>query len=103
MYGWVDVAHDYHARRVSVKVPLSETPLNDHAVVGAFSFRRARDFLRAASLTITLNKRTRGEFYVDEVMNQVIGAGLRVGVLEVASYIGWGTPDDYERNRGYAG
>jgi NDP-sugar pyrophosphorylase family protein len=99
MYGWVDLSADGAVRRVSVKVPLSDTPLNDHAVVGAFSFRRAADFVAAAQETIAFDRRVRGEFYMDEVMNQVVAAGLRVGIVEVAEYIGWGTPDDYERNR----
>jgi dTDP-glucose pyrophosphorylase len=99
MYGWVDVDADVQVRRVSVKIPLSDTPLRDHAVVGAFSFRRASDFVSATRRTIELDRRTRGEFYMDEVMNQVVDAGIRVGVLEVAEYIGWGTPADYERNR----
>lgn len=96
MYGWVDVGADGVVRRVSVKVPLSESPLADHAVVGTFSFRRAGDFLRAAHRNIALDRRVRGEFYVDEVMNDAIALGTRIGILEVDRYIGWGTPADYE-------
>ena len=96
MYGWVDVAPEGTVRRVSVKVPISDTPLLDHAVVGTFSFRRAADFVAAARRTITLDRRVRGEFYVDDVMNDVIAMGVRTGVLEVARYEAWGTPADYE-------
>lgn len=96
MYGWVDVAPDGAVRRVSVKVPISATPLRDHAVVGTFSFRRAADFVAAAKQTISLDRRVRGEFYVDDVMNDVIALGVCTGVLEVARYEAWGTPADYE-------
>ncbi len=96
MYGWVDVGTDGVVRRVSVKVPISDTPLDDHAVVGTFSFRRAGDFLRAAHRNVELDRRVRGEFYVDEVMNDAITLGTRTGVLEVREYVGWGTPADYE-------
>ena len=98
MYGWVDVGTDGTVRRVSVKVPISETPLADHAVVGTFSFRRAGDFLRAAHRLVALDRRVRGEFYVDDVMNDAIALGTRTGVLEVGAYVGWGTPMDYERH-----
>ena len=96
MYGWVDVNPDGLVRHVSVKVPISDTPLDDHAVVGTFSFRRAGDFLRAAHRNVALDRRVRGEFYVDEVMNDAIALGTRTGVLEVREYVGWGTPADYE-------
>jgi hypothetical protein len=99
MYGWVDVGPDGVVRRVSVKVPISATPLQDHAVVGTFSFRRAGDFVRAAHRNVALDRRVRGEFYVDEVMNDAIALGTRTGVLEVAEYVGWGTPADYENYR----
>jgi dTDP-glucose pyrophosphorylase len=98
-YGWVSVDGDGWATGVSCKVPLSDDPLNDHAVVGAFSFRRAGDFKAAAARTIALNRRVNGEFYLDVVADQAIRDGMRVGVLEVASYVCWGTPEDLERYR----
>ncbi len=100
MYGWVDVGSDGVVRRVSVKVPISETPLEDHAVVGTFSFRRAGDFLRAAHRLVNADRRVRGEFYVDDVMNDAIALGTHTGVLEVREYVGWGTPLDYDRYLG---
>ena len=96
MYGWVDVAGDGRVRRVSCKVPLSDTPLRDHAVVGAFSFRAAGDFLRSAERTIALDRRINGEFYLDVVLDQAAHDGLDVRVLEVDRYICWGTPADLE-------
>jgi hypothetical protein len=39
MYGWVETFQDsVRAKRVLCKIPLSETPMNDHAVIGAFTF-----------------------------------------------------------------
>ena len=32
------------AKKVSCKVPISDTPTKDHAIVATFWFRRARDF-----------------------------------------------------------
>lgn len=96
MYGWVDADAAGSVRRVSVKVPLSDKPINDHAVIGAFTFKRAGDFVAAAEAMIRANRRIRNEFYVDEVMNVAVEQGLRVKVFEVDRYICWGTPRDLD-------
>ncbi|MDG0794538.1 hypothetical protein OMP38_29630 [Cohnella ginsengisoli] len=40
MYGWIDVDAAGSVKRVSVKVPISDNPGRDHAVVGAFCFKK---------------------------------------------------------------
>jgi dTDP-glucose pyrophosphorylase len=95
MYGWVAVGPDGRsATRVSCKIPISTTPMEDHAVIGAFTFKRASDFIRSAEALIAANRRINNEFYVDEAMNVAIESGLRVKVMEVHHYICWGTPQD---------
>ena len=94
MYGWVRVDRDSSALEVSCKIPLSETPLDDHAVIGSFSFRRAADFLDAADELIRQDRRIHHEFYIDVAMQVAIEHGLRIKVFEVDRYIGWGTPQD---------
>ena len=98
MYGWVAVDADGRVTGVSCKVPLSDRPMEDHAVIGTFSFRRAADFLRAAERTIALDRRVNGEFYLDVVLDQAVSDGLDVRVLEVERYVCWGTPEDLEAN-----
>ena len=70
--------------------------MNDHAVIGAFTFKRAKDFVIAAETMILTNRRIKNEFYVDEVMNVAVEQGLRVKVFEVQHYICWGTPRDLD-------
>jgi dTDP-glucose pyrophosphorylase len=94
-YGWIRAAGDV-ATGVSIKQPISDTPMKDHAVVGTFWFRRGKDFVSAAEAMIALNDRINNEFYVDQVFKYLIDLGLRVRVLEVSRYICWGTPDDYD-------
>jgi dTDP-glucose pyrophosphorylase len=96
MYGWVDADAAGRVRRVSVKVPISDKPMNDHAVIGAFTFKRAGDFVNAAEAMIRANRRIKNEFYVDEAMNLAVEQGLRVKVFEVEHYICWGTPRDLD-------
>ena len=52
MYGWVDADAAGRVRRVSVKIPISDKPMNDHAVIGAFTFKRAKNFVDAAEAMI---------------------------------------------------
>jgi len=94
-YGWVVTDENMNATKVSVKVPISDKPMNDHAIVGAFWFAKGKDFVEAAERMIAKNRRINNEFYVDECINEVIEAGKRVKVFEIDYYICWGTPNDY--------
>lgn len=93
-YGWVDVDMQNRVRRVSVKIPISDDPIHDHAVVGAFWFRHGKNFVAAAEDMITKNRRINNEFYVDECINNAIALGVNVSVFEIEKYICWGTPQD---------
>jgi dTDP-glucose pyrophosphorylase len=97
MYGWVQVERGGNrVIRVSVKIPLSGSPMNDHAVIGCFSFRRVAVFRHAVESMMKAGRRIRNEFYIDEAMNMAIELGYRVSVFEVDSYVCWGTPGDFE-------
>tara|TARA_B110000902_G_scaffold264972_1_gene347890 strand:+ start:3683 stop:4441 length:759 start_codon:yes stop_codon:yes gene_type:complete len=93
-YGWVEINDRNEAKKVSVKVPISKNPISDHAIVGAFWFQKGKYFVEAAEKMIAKNRRINNEFYVDECINDLIEAGLRVKVFEVDKYICWGTPND---------
>jgi len=93
-YGWVDVDETGQARKVSVKVPISTNYSSDHAVVGAFWFKKGQLFVTAAESMIAKNRRVNNEFYVDEAINELIELGYKVKVMEIEKYICWGTPND---------
>ncbi|HVE44356.1 MAG TPA: nucleotidyltransferase [Gammaproteobacteria bacterium] len=95
-YGWVSVDDQNNALAMSVKQAISQQPLEDHAVVATFWFKRGSDFVRAAEAMIAADDRIHGEFYVDQVMQHAIDAGLKIKVFEIQRYIGWGTPLDFE-------
>ncbi len=99
MYGWVNTDENgslIKATGVSVKKAISDTPEQDHAIVGTFYFRQAGLFKQALEKLVTDNTRINGEFYVDSLMGELIEMDYKVAVFEVDSYIGWGTPNDYE-------
>lgn len=96
MYGWVATDSEDKVRRVSCKVPISTTPMQDHAVIGAFSFRRADIFLKSAQAMIDRDRRVGAEYYIDVALDVAIELGYKVRVLEVDQYICWGTPQDLD-------
>ena len=93
MYGWVKADTNGNVTGVSVKKALSR-PDADPAVTGAFTFKKASDFVHAAERMISRNHRVNGEFYVDECINDALELGLRGAVFDVEAYLCWGTPDD---------
>ncbi|MBL7196559.1 MAG: NTP transferase domain-containing protein [Candidatus Omnitrophica bacterium] len=94
MYGWIKVDERQEAKGISVKVPISDNPYQDHAVVGTFYFKKAKFFIDALERLRKDNIKINGEFYVDSCVNELIKMGRKVKVFEVDSYICWGTPVD---------
>lgn len=96
MYGWVKVDNGSNATGVSVKVPISEDPFNDHAIVGTFYFKSKKLFNQALKNLIDKDIKVNNEYYVDSMMGELVELGCNVKVFEVEDYICWGTPNDYE-------
>ncbi|MSS64506.1 glycosyltransferase family protein [Velocimicrobium porci] len=95
-YGWVEVDESNKITGLSIKKAISDTPMEDHAIVATFWFKHGSDFVRAAEKMIAENDRINNEFYVDEVIKHTLELGLDARVFEIDRYIGWGTPKDYE-------
>lgn len=93
MFGWIDADASGRINRISTKVALND-PSRDPVVVGAFTFRRAGDFVRAAERMIARDGRVNGEFYVDTAINDALDLGLTCRLFEIDAYLCWGTPDD---------
>lgn len=72
--------------------------ISDLATVGLYYFRRARDFIDAATDMIAHNDRSNNEFYVCPVYNYMIRQGAKIGVYRVApdAMHGIGTPPDLD-------
>ncbi len=97
MYGWVQTEpKTTKATHVSCKIPISENPMSDHAIIGAFTFKKAKFFFDSVSDMIDSNFRINNEFYVDVASDFAIKSGLNIHVHEVDQYICWGTPQDYQ-------
>ena len=81
---------------LSIKKAISDTPMNDHAIVATFWFKEGSIFVKSAEKMIQENDRINNEFYVDSVISHLLDLGYSAKVFEIDRYIGWGTPKDYE-------
>ncbi|MFN7821692.1 MAG: hypothetical protein ACK5PO_01900 [Bacteroidota bacterium] len=97
MYGWVLCNPITQlVQKVSCKTPVTQSPQNDPAIIGCFSFKRAEIFFQAVERMIINKDTINNEYYVDVSMNHLINLGSKVYQLDVLQYICWGTPADYE-------
>jgi NDP-sugar pyrophosphorylase family protein len=96
MYGWVKTDEKENAVSVSVKVPISDDPYNDHSIVGTFYLKKVEYFNKALQRLISNDIRVNDEYYVDSLMGELIKLGLNVKVFQIYDYVCWGTPNDYE-------
>ena len=96
MYGWVSIDDKGKAEGISCKKPISNNPINDHAIVGAFSFKKAESFIKFTMEMIAKNRRVNGEYYLDIVLDECIKSRLNVAPFLITKYIGWGTPKELQ-------
>jgi NDP-sugar pyrophosphorylase family protein len=94
-YGYLETDSNDRITGVSVKKPISDCPMSDHAIVGAFFFKKTSDFFEALSDLVEANRRVNGEFYIDNMMGVLAESGKCYKAFEVP-YESWGTPNDYK-------
>ena len=95
-YGWMIADDEGNITDTSIKKAISDTPMDDPAVVATFWFKKAKIFLEATKKMIAGNDRINGEYYVDQVAKHVLDLGYSAKIFDIDRYVGWGTPADYE-------
>lgn len=95
-YGWMITDGKGNITGTSIKKAISDTPMEDPAVVATFWFKKANVFLEATEKMIRENDRINGEFYVDQTVKHVLDLGYKAKIFDIDRYVGWGTPADYE-------
>lgn len=95
-YGWLGTDNNNNVNLVSVKKSISSTPLNDHAIVGNFWFKKFSYFVDCYDEMARQDDRINNEFYVDQMMEYAVKKGLRTKVFEINKCLCWGTPNEYE-------
>ena len=71
-------------------------PISDEATVGLYYFRQAKDFFSGAEAVLLKGLRTKEQFYVSSVYNELILQGKRIGChrLPDGAVYKLGTPED---------
>ena len=93
MFGWVETDEAGAVTGVRVK-QAPDDPATAPMIVGAFTFRRAGDFLTAYNHLRDRDERVNGELYADSMIADALALGMTVGLFEIDHYLGWGTPKD---------
>ena len=96
MYGYVKVDKNSAIQKISCKKIISKLPWNDHAIIGAFTFKRAEIFLKYTKELLLSNNKINNEYYMDTVAENCVNSGINAKVHLVKKYYGWGTPSDLE-------
>lgn len=95
-YGWMIADEQGNITGISIKKAISDTPMEDPAVVATFWFRKAKIFTEATKRMIEQDDRVNREFYVDQTIKHVLELGYKAKIFDIDRYVGWGTPADYE-------
>ena len=82
---------------MSVKIPVSDDPFYDHAVVATFWLKSAKVLYEAIRLMMVKEIKTNNEYYLDNlplVMNMLEKKSI---IFDVDLYVGWGTPEELHK------
>lgn len=71
-----------------------KTVISNHATAGYYYFRWVSDFRHYAALSMDLNIRTNGEFYLAPIYNIFVEHQKRIGIYQIKpwEFVGLGTP-----------
>lgn len=91
-YGWIDTDEKGFIKKVQYKVPLSDNPLEDHAIVAWFTYKKAKTCFDNIKEMIEKNLKSGHEFSLDELTNVLISKNIKVKIFEIDTFLSWGTP-----------
>lgn len=80
---------------ISVKKPLNDNFMKDHATTGMFWFRHANIFLRSLEIFLSKDGTLLEKNVVDAVIQTCLEGGFKISYLDVRFFC-WGTPEEYE-------
>lgn len=71
-------------------------PKDSYVFISCMIYKNKDILQKSIESLINRNARTNGEFYIDESINDSIKLGYKVKLLDINSYINWGTPEELE-------
>ena len=101
-YGYVkSIKNDFISKTTCKKV-LSNKPWEDDAIIGTFTFKKAKTFIDKTKLLIKKKIKVNNEYYLDSLINFFINSKLTAKKFKVSKFEGWGTPfelKNYKKNK----
>jgi hypothetical protein len=92
MFSWVDEFHNAISG-ISVKKPIKNTQ-KDAIALGIFTFKNINIFKESYKQLVENQSTVNGEFYIDGCINEAIRLGYKCQLMEVDTFLSWGTPDE---------
>ena len=80
---------------MSVKIPISDNPFNDHVVAATFWLRSKKVLYDAIRLMIEREIKTNNEYYLDNLPLALKQLNKKSCIFDVDLLIGWGTPKEF--------
>ena len=71
-------------------------PKENMVFISCMIYKNREILEKSIESLINRDGRTNGEFYIDESINDSVKLGYKVKVLEIDSYINWGTPEELQ-------
>lgn len=97
-WGYVVLENDEKTvKNISLKVPISENPFNDHAIVSTFWIRSKQLLYQAIKIMIRHEIKTNNEFYLDNLPISFNILNRKSCIFDVDLIISWGTPQDLHK------
>lgn len=80
---------------MSVKIPISDNPLNDHAVAATFWLKSKKTLFEAIRIMMEKQIKTNNEYYLDNLPKALKLLNKKSCIFDVDLLIGWGTPEEF--------
>ena len=91
-FGWIKSKKNI-INSISVKKPL-RSPSTDPIVLGTFTFKKTKYFIRSVERMIRRKAMVNNEYYIDTCINDAISLGYKCKIFSVDVYLPWGNPND---------
>jgi NDP-sugar pyrophosphorylase family protein len=86
---------DLTIKDMSVKIPISDDPFNDHVVAATFWIRSGEVLYQSIRKMIENNIKTNNEFYLDNLPLSFKLLNKKSCIFDIDLLIGWGTPEEF--------
>ena len=99
MFGWIKIDSNEVVTEIKCKEPISLNPENDNAVVGAFTFKSKKFFIKSLESMFKKKRMINKEFYLDIAIDEAVKNGYKVSMMKTNKFFSFGTPKEYEKNK----